>query len=182
MADHLSGSNYSGINGNGAIGLVGPKFSKMAANQLANEVPTNSVVNRGADTATFHDASVSFAALVSGSVVGMYSFENANLANPTVTVPVGSGMNVEVVNADGDTPHGLEIPAQRESSPGLAMMTGIPSFSGSILWFLGTVISLREYQRGTSDSLSVHRAHIGIHILPPGHATKAMADSLIVAT
>ncbi|MFK9175241.1 hypothetical protein ACJEI5_25075, partial [Escherichia coli] len=84
-----------------------PTLSKAAVDKLAGQVPANSIVDSRTNTVTFRSNSVSFVAVASGPGAGMFGFEIAGLKNPTVVVPLGSNVKVEVVNADGDMAHGL---------------------------------------------------------------------------
>jgi hypothetical protein len=65
------------------------------------------------------------------------TFRIGGMVNPTVVVPAGAKVSIEVVNADPGTAHGLVITASDGRSSPMPMMTSRPAFTGAALWFLG---------------------------------------------
>ncbi len=125
------------VMGSVLAGAPGPRLRKVAADKLASQVPADSIVNRKTNTVTFLGTSVSFAAVASGPGVGMYAYEIAGLSNPTIVVPAGSKVAVEVVNADGDMAHGFVVAEPRDSTTWMPMMTTREVFAGAAVWVLG---------------------------------------------
>lgn len=154
----------------------GPRVSAVKAAELAQQVPASASVDRTARQITFSGSTVSFAAVASEA--GMYSFEIAGMANPTVTVPVGARVSIDVVNADDDMAHGLVVTAAEPASWMPMMGTG-PAFPGAGVMALGE-----------PTSAGLHAATITFTAETPGrysylcavsdHARRGMLGSFIV--
>ena len=88
----------------GAVLATAPglRVSPEAAAHLGQQVPVGADVNRTRRRITFHRSTVLLAAVASGPGTPMYSFEIAGMVNPTVVVPTGAHVSIEVVNRDGD--------------------------------------------------------------------------------
>ena len=107
------------------------------------------------------------------------NFEVAGLIDPTVVVPLGARVNVELVNADGDMAHGFVVSAGGAGSAWMPMMSAAPAFSGSALWFLGEATSAGMH----AGSLSFTASSAGTYsyFCPiPGHAQERMAGNFVV--
>ena len=187
----MMGGSYGGAmmgNGGGDPGSVmgavlarapGPTLSHAAIDKLAVQVPANSIVNSRANTITFRGTSVSFAAVASGPGAGMFAFEIAGLKNPTVVVPRGAKVKVEVVNADGDMAHGLVVTEPGDSLAWMPMMTGREAFVGAAVWALGESNSTSAHVATASFTASSPGTYQ--YLCPvPGHAQSGMMGSFVV--
>ncbi len=109
------------------------------------------------------------------------TFRIAGLVNPTLAVPAGSHVTIEVINADNDTAHGLVITASGVASSWMPMMTDSAAFAGSALWFLGNPTSAGLHAgtlRFTASTPGTYH-----YLCPvPGHAQKGMTGTFIVRT
>ncbi len=107
------------------------------------------------------------------------TFRIAGLVNPTVVVPAGSHVGIQLINADNDTAHGLVVMASAARSSWTPMMTDSPAFAGSALWFLGNPTSAGMHAgtlRFTASTPGTYR-----YLCPvPGHAQRGMTGTFTV--
>jgi hypothetical protein len=115
----------------------GPRVSAAQAARLGSQVPAGASIDAARHTVTFAAASIHLAVGASPPGGPDETFRIAGLVNPTLIVPAGSRISIEVINADPDTAHGLVITASNRGSSWMPMMTATPAFAGSALWFLG---------------------------------------------
>lgn len=107
------------------------------------------------------------------------TYRIAGLVNPTINVPIDSGVSIEVVNADAHTAHGLVVAPKGSASSWMPMMTAAPAFPGSALWFLGNPTSSGMHV-GTL-SFTAKSSGTYQYLCPvPGHAQKGMDGTFVV--
>jgi uncharacterized cupredoxin-like copper-binding protein len=100
------------------------------------------------------------------------------MVNPTIVVPLGADVTIDVVNADADTAHGLVVAHPGSASSWMPMMTTSAAFSGSAVWALGT--STRAGMHEGTLTFTASAAGTYQYLCPvPGHAQKGMAGSLV---
>ncbi len=159
----------------------GPRVSPSQATALGNQAPAGATVDRSSDRITFTAKTVNFAVLASPAGGPDETFRIAGLVNPTIIVPQGAQLTIQVVNADPDTAHGLVVAGSSTASASwMPMMTSSPAFSGSALWFLGNPTAAGMH----AGTLSFTASTMGTYryLCPvPGHAQKGMVGALIVA-
>jgi rusticyanin len=159
----------------------GPRVSPAAAARLGDQIPAGAHVDRVARTITFASTSVRLAVLASPAGGPDETFRIAGMTNPTVNIPAGAHVTIEVINADHDTAHGLVITAGSTGSPWMPMMTSRPAFTGSALWFLGNPAPAGMHTgtlRFTAATPGTYR-----YLCPvPGHAQKGMTGTFTVRT
>jgi rusticyanin len=108
------------------------------------------------------------------------TFQIAGLVNPTVVVPRGAHVAIQVVNADPDTAHGLVITASGAASSWMPMMTARPAFPGAAVWFLGDSTLAGMHSRTVSFAVGAQDTYQ--YLCPvPGHAQKGMVGTLVVS-
>jgi rusticyanin len=108
------------------------------------------------------------------------TFRIAGLVNPAITVPAGSRVSIQVVNADPGTAHGLVITAASPRSSWMPMMTAAPAFSGAALWFLGDPAAAGMHTGTLTFTASQPGSYH--YLCPvPGHAQKGMAGVFAIA-
>ncbi|MGC8626831.1 MAG: sulfocyanin-like copper-binding protein [Acidimicrobiales bacterium] len=156
----------------------GPRVSPSQAARLGNEVPSGATVDQATKTITFSGRRVDFAVLASPSMPAE-NFKAAGLTDPTIVVPLGAHVQVELVNADDDMAHGLVISNQRAASSAMPMMSSAPAFSGAALWFLGGPTSAGMHAGTLSFTASTAGTYS--YFCPvPGHAAEGMVGSFVV--
>jgi rusticyanin len=160
-------------------GAPGPRVSAAQATALGGQAPAGAQVSRTANTVTFTTATVRLAIIASPSGGPDDTFRVAGLVNPTIIVPAGARVTIQLVNADSDTAHGLVVTAGAADASWMPMMTARPAFTGSALWFLGNPTSAGMHE----GTLAFTAATPGTYhyLCPvPGHAQKGMAGTLTV--
>ncbi len=156
----------------------GLRVSASEAARLGSQVPAGASINQTKRTVSFAATSVHLVAVASPAGGPDETFRIAGLVNPTLIVPAGSRVHIEVINADPDTAHGLVITAGNPHSSWMPMMTASPAFVGSALWFLGNPTSAGMHAATISITASPGNYH---YLCPvPGHAQKGMTGTFIV--
>jgi uncharacterized cupredoxin-like copper-binding protein len=188
---HMQGGNMQGIaGGSGAdIGKMlgqmyadapGPRVSPAQAAWLGNEVPPAAVVNRTARTITFTTAAVRLTVLAS-PVTSDMKFRIAGMTDPTITVPSGAKVTIEVINADNDTAHGLVITNKLTHPGNDPMHSGAyPVFGDSAVWILG-YLTAAGMHAGTMSFTATTPGTYSYLCPMPGHAQMGMLGTFRVA-
>ena len=159
-------------------GAPGPRISPEAARQLGGQVPAGASIDRAARTITFTTTNVSLAVLASPSVPAE-SFRIAGMTDPSVIVPAGAHVTIELINADDDMAHGLVIMPAGAVRPDMPMMTAAPAFTGSALWFLGKPTTAGMHA-GTLTFTATTPGSYQYLCPVPGHAREGMAGTFTV--
>ncbi len=158
----------------------GPRVSPAKATRLGNQPPVGATVDRAAKRITFTGTTVHLVVLASPTMPNE-NFRIADMTNPTVVVPVGATVTIELINADGDMAHGLVVTADGAASSAMPMMADPPAFSGAALWLLGESTST-GMQEGTL-AFTADRPGTYQYLCPvPGHAQEGMAGTFIVGS
>jgi rusticyanin len=109
------------------------------------------------------------------------TFRIAGMVNPTIVVPAGSRVSIQVINADPGTAHGLVVTASIPRSSWMPMMTAVPAFAGSALWFLGNPTAAGMHT-GTL-TFAATRPGTYHYLCPvPGHVQKGMTGTFTVTS
>jgi rusticyanin len=156
----------------------GPRVSAADARRLGAQVPAGASIDKAARTITFTTTSVHLTVLASPSMPAE-SFRIAGMTNPTVSVPAGARVTIELVNADTDMAHGLVIKPAGTASSAMPMMTAALAFTGSALWFLGKPTAAGMHA-GTITFTATAPGSYQYLCPVPGHARKGMAGTLTV--
>jgi rusticyanin len=156
----------------------GPRVSTADAQRLGAQVPAGASIDKAARTITFTTTSVHLAVLASPSMPAE-SFRIAGMTNPTLSVPAGARVTIELVNADTDMAHGLVIMPAGTASSAMPMMTAAPAFTGSTLWFLGKPTAAGTHA-GTITFTATAPGSYQYLCPVPGHAREGMTGTLIV--
>lgn len=157
----------------------GPRLSPPEATDLANAVPAGAGVDRTANRLSFSTASVHLVVLASPSMPAE-DFRIAGVADPTIVVPRGAQVSIELVNADSDMAHGLVVTASGAASSWMPMMSAAPAFTGSALWFLGESTSAGMHT-GTLDFTAATTGTYQYLCPVPGHAQEGMLGTFMVS-
>ena len=109
------------------------------------------------------------------------TFRIAGLTDPTIVVPTGAEVSIEVINADPDTAHGLVITAGGNKTSPMPMVTARPAFPGSAVWFLGN--PTRAGMHAATLGFTATTAGSYQYLCPvPGHAQKGMTGTFTVSS
>jgi rusticyanin len=158
----------------------GPRVSAREAVKLGGQSPAGASVRRDRHTITFAGADVHLVAVASPAGGPDETFRIAGMVNPTITVPVGARISVQVINADPDTAHGLVVAASGSRPGWMPMMTAASAFPGSALWFLGNPTSAGMHE-GTITFTAATPGTYAYLCPVPGHAQKGMTGRFTVA-
>jgi rusticyanin len=157
---------------------AGPRVSPSQATRVGNEIPAGAIVNRVARRITFAGQIVHLVVLASPAMPSE-NFRSAGLVNPTIVVPAGAMVSIELVNADTDMAHGLVATATGTRSSWMPMTTARPAFTGSTLWFLGEPTSAGTHAATFSFTATTPGTYE--YLCPvPGHAQKGMLGTFVV--
>ena len=158
----------------------GPRVSPSQASRLGSQVPAGASINQTKRTASFAATSVHLIAVASPAGGPDETFRIAGLVNPTLIVPAGSRVHIEVINADPGTAHGLVMTAGNPQSSWMPMMTASPAFAGSALWFLGNPTSAGMHA-GTIGFTAASAGSYHYLCPVPGHGQKGMVGAFIIS-
>jgi rusticyanin len=178
MMGGAAGTDPGTIMGTLFAGAPGPRVSPAQATALGNQVPPGASIDRPARTISFTTMNVNLAVLASPSMPAE-SFRIAGMTDPSISVPAGAHVTIELINADGDMAHGLVITSAGAASSWMPMMTAAPAFPGSALWFLGKPTTAGMH----AGTLTFTAATPGSYqyLCPvPGHARDGMAGTFTV--
>lgn len=156
----------------------GPRVSPADAAQLATRIPPGASIDKGANTITFTGSNVAYSVVASPTGADD-KFETAGLVNPTITVPVGARVSVQVVNADTTSAHGYVLTAPGASDSWMPMATAGALFPGAATWFLGDATGAGDHTATIAFTASPS-GHYQYICPVPGHAQKGMAGTFVV--
>ncbi len=173
-----AGTDASRIMGSLFADAPGPRIDAADATRLGDAVPAGAEVDRAADTLTFNSATVAFPVLASPSMP-TEDFQITSLADPTVSVPAGARVTIELLNADGDMAHGLVVTTSGAASEPMPMMSAVPAFAGASVWFLGDSTSAGMHEATITFTASTAGTYQ--YLCPmPGHAQERMVGTFVV--
>ena len=157
----------------------GPRVPTADAERLGDRVPpAGTMADRATNTLVFTSTPVHLVALASLSMPAE-SFRIAGMTNPTVVVPEGATVSIELVNADRDMAHGLVVTALGAGSSLRPMMTAPPAFPGAALWILGEASSAGLHEGTLAFTASTPGEYQ--YLCPvPGHAENGMVGRFVV--
>jgi rusticyanin len=158
----------------------GPRVSEAQAARLGSQIPAGATLDRAANTITFTGTSVQLTVLASPPGGPDETFRIAGLTDPAITVPAGTQVSIDVINADPDTAHGLVTTASGNTSAPMPMMTARPAFPGSAVWFLGNPTPAGLHAATLTFTATTPGSYR--YLCPvPGHAQKGMTGTFTVS-
>ena len=170
----MGGGNGMGqAMGSALAGRVGQPISPAQATALGGATPTGATVDRATSRITFQTNDVRLAVLASPSDGPDMTFRIAGLVNPTLVVPLGATVTVQLVNADSDTSHNWALTTAQPPFPFMAMMSAPPAFPGAVAQPLGDPTSAglpSETVRFTASAAGMYTYLCEV----PGHAAQGM--------
>ncbi len=116
--------------GSALAGRVGEPISRVQADALGAASPAGATVDRAANRITFATRDVRFAVLASPPDGKDLTFRIAGLVNPTIVVPQGASVSVQLINADPDMSHNFAVVAAQPPFSSMPMMVGA-AFAGA---------------------------------------------------
>ena len=164
--------------GRAQAGAVGQPISPSEAGALGNAMPAGATVDRAANRLTFATSSVRLAVLASPSNGPDMTFRIGGLTDPTIVVPQGASVTVQLVNADSDTSHAWLLTTAQPPFGSMTMMDA-PAFGGALAPPLGDPTAAGM----PSETITFTAATPGryTYLCPvPGHAQQGMYGTLEV--
>ena len=172
------GSDPGSIMGRFWADAPGPRVTAADAARLGNQTPTGATIDTAAGRITFTSHTVQLVVLASPSMPAE-NFRIAGLTNPTIVLPAGARVSIQLINADTDMAHGLVITSGDAADSSMPMMTESPAFPGAALWFLGEATSAGMHT-GTLTFTATTPGSYRYLCPVPGHAQKGMIGNLVV--
>jgi rusticyanin len=157
----------------------GPRISANAAAQLGQRIPDGATLDAARNRITFTSSIVRLVVIAGPTGGPDETYRIAGMVNPTVVVPRGAHVRLEVVNSDSDSAHGLVVTGRGATSSWMPMMSATPALSGSALWFLANPTSAGMHE-GLLNFTSNQSGTFHYLCPVPGHAQKGMIGALIV--
>jgi rusticyanin len=144
---------------------------------LGNEIPAGARVDRCANQVVFATTSVSFVIEASPPNNPDMTFRLAGLVNPTVVVPEGAQVSIELVNGDSDEAHAFVV--SDTAGPYPLRPVSEPAFAGSAVGPIGDPTSAGSGARDLSFTATNSGTYH--YLCPmPGHAEMGMNGRFIV--
>lgn len=168
-----------GMMGAAVGGNLARNVSKVQALALGDKIPSDATVSRKAKRITFHTKTVRLAVLASPEGQPDETFRIAGMVNPSIVVPRGANVTIQLVNADMGMRHDFVVTAGQPPFPYMAMMAAPPAFPGSASPVLAAsstsgmqsiTITFKADSPGSYTYLCTY----------PGHAQRGMYGMLIV--
>ena len=157
----------------------GPRVGPADATRLGDETPAGASVDRASNSISVPSGGVQLVILASPAGGPDETFRVAGLTNPTISIPAGARVSMEIINADPDTAHGVVVTAGAATSSWMPMMAAAPAFPGSALWFLGNPTSAGMHAGTLTFTASTAGTYH--YLCPvPGHAQKGMVGAFQV--
>jgi rusticyanin len=161
--------------------MAGAPWSRVSAAQasaLGAAAPPGASVDGAQNRISFRTGDVRFWALASPDRGPDMTFRIVGLAEPTIVVPQGARVTIEIANADLDTSHGwLLIPASSPFSY-MPMIQVPPAFSGALAPPLGDAGTAGMPYEGVQFVASRPDRYTYLCTVP-GHAARGMYGTLV---
>ncbi len=156
-------------------GAPGPKVSWAAARSMADKAPMGARVYASDNRLSFASRQVRLVAVA----LPHHSFRIAGMSDPTVVVPAGATVHLELVNDDAASAHGLVVVPEGAVSWWTPMAHIAPAFPGASLWFLGDTTRAGSHVANISFRASAPGSYVYLDPVP-GSAEAGMAGALLV--
>ncbi len=163
----------------GGAGVAGQPVASDEAASLGAAVPAGATVDRSSNTITFTGTSVALTVLASPSDGPDETFRIAGLTNPTLVVPRGAQVTLQLINADAGMPHNWLITSAQPPFPSVVMMAG-PVVFGAVTPTLAEATSSGMPSATITFTTSVSGRYTYLCAVL-GHAQAGMYGALVVA-
>ena len=167
------GSGMGQAMGSALAGRVGQPIPQTEAAALGAAAPAGATVDQAAKRITFQTGDVRLAILASPPDGPDMTFRIAGLVNPTIVVPAGARVTVQLINADPDMSHNWALTAAQPPFSAMPMMATRPAFAGAFGPPLGDPTSAGL----PSETFSFTASTAGTYSYlcqVPGHAAQGM--------
>ena len=178
----MGGASGNSMMGGGMMGTV--RGSRQVADPaiapaLSHRVAAIAIIDRQANTITYHSGQVALVALASPASGPDMTWTVDGLVNPTVVIPRGAYVSVRFFDADKDAMHGWELTRTPPPYPYMAMMDAPVAFPGAFAMPVRGTTARRWV--GRTVRFTASSAGTYSYICPvPGHAQQGMHGTLVV--
>lgn len=173
---------FVGNRSGGMMGAAGRQLlTHSQVNALVHQGEQGATINHATHTITYHTHQVLLVPLAAPAALHLrgMQWEINGVINPTIVVPHGARITVDLVNADQGYLHGFEVTSARPPFSEWAMMQGRAAFSGSFIMPIAPETPQGQWIASTQFDAS--RPGTYYYICPvPGHAAKGMVGSFVV--
>lgn len=177
----MAGNAMGQMMGAAMANAPGGRVSAADAGKLGNATPSGATVDQAINTISFQTTNVRLTVLASPSDGPDMTFRIAGLTDPTITVPQGATVTVQLIDADSDTSHGWLLTQAQPPFPSMAMMQAPIAFPGSFAMPLGEPTAAGMH----SETISFTAATAGhyTYLCPvAGHAQQGMYGAFSVTS
>ncbi|KLU67626.1 rusticyanin precursor [Desulfosporosinus acididurans] len=170
----MNGYGYG--NGNGNTYSQSLKDATSAANEM-NSSLTNATVDKNSNTITYTGSAIKIV-MLGGPEEADGKFVIGGLINPTLKIPQGANVTLEIINEDKGMPHGVELTTAAPPYAYMPMMQGA-TYPGS---FIPPVPESANNQYPSAQvSFSASQTGEFYYICQyPGHAAKGMFGKIVI--
>lgn len=158
------------------------RLSPTQVNSLIIQSERGVKIDRKTNTITYTTSQVFIVPLAAPAALhipGM-QWEINGLINPTVIVPKGATVKVDLINADKGYMHGFEVTTASPPFSEMAMRQGSRAFASSFIMPIPPENGYRQVSRSTRFDTNSSGTYY--YICPvPGHAASGMAGKFIVS-
>lgn len=167
------------MGGGSGAGTADASVSPATAGQLGEATPRGATVDRDANTLTFTGQQVDLTVLGAPSDGPDETFRVAGLTNPTIVVPAGAQVTVELINADVGMQHDWLVTRSQPPFGSMGMMLGAPVAMGAATGTLPEATSAAMPATTiTFDAATPGRYTYLCSV--PGHAAEGMYGTFLV--
>ncbi len=159
------------------------RLSSAQVNSLIAQSERGVKINHSTNTIVYSSSKVSLVPLAAPAALhipGM-QWEIDGLINPTIVVPKGASVNVNLINADKGYMHGFEVINASPPFSQMAMRQGPRAFASSFIMPIPPENTLGQFSSSSTQFRAVSKGTY-YYICPvPGHAALGMAGKFIVS-
>ncbi len=184
----MMGGGVGGMMGGGATMMGGTgsangstRISAASVAALVRQGETGARIDRAADTITYRGRTALVVALASPHGAPNMTWEIDGLVNPTIRIPAGTRVTVDLVNTDWGYWHGFELTPTPPPYPDMAMM-GIANQFLLMPLPERTTQNLATAQYATRSGRFTATRGTYYYLCPvPGHAQQGMYGKLVIS-
>lgn len=159
--------------------VAAERMTPAQAAALGNAAPPGATVDSAKNQITFTTQNVRFTVLASPDGTPDMTFRIAGLTDPTLLVPRGARVSVQLIQTDSGESHGWLLTAAQPPFPYMAMMDARAAFPGSFAMPLGEPTSAG--MAAETITFTAGAAGRYTYLCPvPGHAQRGMHGAFIV--
>jgi len=170
------GYGMMGGQGSGNNNALDAKNENSAAKDMAASL-TNATVDKSANTITYTGTDVKIV-MLGGPEEADGKFVIADLINPTLRIPKGANVTMEIINEDKGMSHGLELTNAQPPYAYMSMMQG-GVYPGAFIQTIAEAVT-NQYPSAQVTFKTSYAGEFYYICQYPGHAAKGMYGKIII--